>query len=230
MFGHWSAAISASRKHPAPKCGITIGTDGSQRKARDRERVAEPKIKRRWQSEFLPDPDRQHSAVHEHGCAMRRGCLEHFRHSLVVEPIPVHCRKEGHGAQPALAQRVLEPHTGVGGHRIEHEESDEASRMPRYRNANRRLIAGNAGDEAAPGYTMKIEFGDPSVREHFWSTRRLPAEPPRYCDSPVVHGKSREVFREEFKEARGEEMAVAVAKWHEGILVSFIHSSFIQFK
>ena len=88
-----------------------------------------------------------------------------------------------------------------------------------YGNANRSLIAGNAGDEGAPGYAMTIEFGDPSVREHFWSARRLPAEPRRHRGSPVVHGKTLDVFREEFKEARGEEMTVAVAKWHGGILV-----------
>ena len=130
----------------------------------------------------------------------------------------MHCREEGHGAQPELTKRVLEPHTGVGGHRIEHEESDEARGMLCDGNSNRRLIAGNAGDEGAPGYAMTIEFGDPSVREHFWSARRLPAEPRRHCGSALVHGKALDVFREEFKEARGEEMTVAVAEWHVGIL------------
>ena len=50
-----------------------------------------------------------------------------------------------------LTKRVLEPHTGVGGHRIEHEEADEARGMLCDGNSNRRLIAGNAGDEGAPG-------------------------------------------------------------------------------
>ena len=65
---------------------------------------------------------------------------------------------------------------------------------------------------------MTIEFGDPSVREHFWSARRLPAEPRRHRGSALVHGKALDIFREEFEEASGEEMTVAVAEWHRGIL------------
>jgi hypothetical protein len=65
---------------------------------------------------------------------------------------------------------------------------------------------------------MTIEFGDPAVREHFWSARRLPAEPCRHRGSAVVHRKTLDIFREEFEEARGEEMTVAVAEWHGGIL------------
>jgi hypothetical protein len=131
----------------------------------------------------------------------------------------VHGGEEGHGAQPELAKRVLDPHIGVGGHRIEHKESDEARGVFRDGNTNRRLIAGNAGDEGAPGYAMTIEFGDPSVREHFWSARRFPAEPRRDCDSSVVHRQALDIFRDEFKKARGEEMTVAVAERHGGILV-----------
>jgi hypothetical protein len=81
-------------------------------------------------------------------------------------------------------------------------------------NSNRRLIAGNTGDERASGHAMMIEFSDPSIRERFWSARRLPSEPRRYCASAIVRGKTLEVFREEFKEASGEEMTVAVAEWH----------------
>jgi hypothetical protein len=86
-------------------------------------------------------------------------------------------------------------------------------------NSNRRLIAGNTGDERASGHAMMIEFSDPSIRERFWSARRLPSEPRRHCASAIVRGKTLEVFREEFKEASGEEMTVAVAEWHRRILV-----------
>jgi hypothetical protein len=49
---------------------------------------------------------------------------------------------------------------------------------------------------------MTIEFGDPSIRERFWSARRLPSEPRRHSASAVIHGKAFDVFREEFEEAR----------------------------
>ena len=89
-----------------------------------------------------------------------------------------------------------------------------------YGHSNRRLVAGNAGDEGASGHAMTIEFGDPSIREHFWSTRRLPAEPRRHGASAVVRGKALDIFREELKKARGEEVTMAVAEWHWGILAS----------
>ena len=85
-------------------------------------------------------------------------------------------------------------------------------------NGNRLLIAGNAGDEGAAGYAVTIELGDPAIREHFWSARRVPAEPRRHGGSAVVRGKTRDVFGEDFEEARGEEVTVAVAEWHVGIL------------
>jgi hypothetical protein len=71
-----------------------------------------------------------------------------------------------------------------------------------YGHSDRRLIAGNAGDEGASGYALTIEFGDPSVGEHFRSARCLPTKSRRHCRRAVVHGKAFDIFREELEEAR----------------------------
>ena len=115
MFGHWSAAISASRRKPAPKCGMITGTVGNARRdGRERQRIAEPQIERRRQAELLAHADGQHAAVHEHRGAARRGRLERRGHPLVVQPVVVHRRKQADAAQLPVAERARQPLGGVG--------------------------------------------------------------------------------------------------------------------
>ena len=144
--------------------------------ARNRQRIAEPHVEGGLQSELLPDADRQHPAMHEHGGIMRDRRLEHCRNRIVLQPVAVHRGEEGDATHLLLAQRVGEPRRGIWRQRIEHEESDEARRILRHRRGDRGLVAGNAGDEHASRDRMSIELRDPAIRERFGSSRRFPPE------------------------------------------------------
>ena len=69
MFGHASAAISASRKKPAPKCGTMTGTFGKRAAVdRKRQRIAAPQIERARQAELdAPASMDKIAAVREDG-------------------------------------------------------------------------------------------------------------------------------------------------------------------
>lgn len=92
---------------------------------RQRERIAETKVKRRRKSELLPDADGQHATVDEHHRAVLGSGGENFPYSLVVQSVAVHRGKETNASQPLLAKGTGEARRDLAGSRIEHEEPDE---------------------------------------------------------------------------------------------------------
>ena len=149
MLAQVSAAISASRNRPAPKCGMMNGTGGnSSASRRHAERIAEPQIEAARKPQLLPDADRQHAAVDEHRRARALGGdPHHLTRPVVVEWHVVHCRKEADGAQPELAKRAPRRVHRIGRGRIEHEEADEAIAVARDGGGDGILVAGNARDQ-----------------------------------------------------------------------------------
>ena len=96
MLPHMSAAISASRNVPAPKCGMMNGTDGYfTREPCDLERVAEAEIKAARKPELRAHADRKHPAMDEDGDPrLRCRNLHDARDSLVRERHVMHRREE----------------------------------------------------------------------------------------------------------------------------------------
>ena len=108
MFGAASAAISASRKNPAPKCGMMTGTLGKARgRSRQRERVAAAKIEHAGQAEPHARLDRQIAAVGEDCAAMCGRHLEELGHPVVVERVAVQRGEEARAAHAESRKCVL---------------------------------------------------------------------------------------------------------------------------
>ncbi len=61
---------------------------------------------------------------------------------------------------------------------------------------------------------MRVQLGDPAVREIFCATRVLPAQPMRYFTGASRIGKSRLPGYQELQESAGEEVTMSVADAH----------------
>src|SRR4051812_22685645 len=175
------------------------GGDASQR-----EWIAEPKIEAVRQSQLLPHADGQHAAVHEHGGAVRGGCLEHALDRLVIDPIPVHRGKEADAAHVELLQRAVERRVGGTADRVVHEEADEPLRVMRHRFSDGNGVARDARDQRGARNIVAIELGDPAIAQFGWRAGSVPLEPGREGFGPAALGS------EQFEESRRKEMAMRV--------------------
>ena len=217
MFGHWSAAISASRKNPAPKCGMITGTVGKREAtARERERIAEPQIERRRQAELLADADGQHAAVHEHRRAVSAAAANTSLHPLIVQAIAVHRGKQADAAQSAVrrararAGAATSPAAGLN-----MKKPTKRERMAAGPRRDRLLVAGNARDERGARDAVPIELGDPAIGQLGGAAGILPAKAMRYCGRPLVSGQVRHARGQQLEKPGREEMAMRVAQSHD---------------
>src|SRR5262249_30591654 len=103
--------------------------------------------------------------------------------------------------------------------RIDHEEADEARRVPADGGANRLRIPRDARDHRGAGHAMDVELGDPPVRKLLRRSRILPAED---LECPLLRGcRIGALHRpaECGEEPRREEMAVSIVErqWGESL-------------
>ena len=90
--------------------------------------------------------------------------LDDLLHARVVQRIPLHRGKQADAPQAELVERALGPRRRIRSGRVEHEEADEARRMPRDRRRHRRFVARDAGDERRARRRPAIELAAPSDR------------------------------------------------------------------
>jgi hypothetical protein len=94
----------------------------------------------------------------------------------IVQAIAVHRGKQRDHPKLAVFQQRREARADVPGGWIEHEEPDEAGRMPHHGRPHGRFIARNARDQCRPGDTVAIELRDPPVSQLLRRSRRIPAK------------------------------------------------------
>ena len=101
--------------------------------------------------------------MHEHRApALGRG-LEHRDDPFVVEPEPVHRREEAGASQAVLTEPLPDPGAGVGRHRVQHEGSGQARRVPGGRFRDRRLVTRDARHDGGARHAVTVELRHPSI-------------------------------------------------------------------
>lgn len=79
---------------------------------------------------------------------------------------------------------------------------------------HRRLVTGDARDQRGTRHLVRVQLGDPAVREIFSATRVLPAQAMRYFRGPSGISKARLTGDQELEEPAGEEVTMSVADAH----------------
>ena len=173
-----SAIINASRKSPAPKCGMMIGTMGNAAATACRSSgIAVADFEGARQAQLAAHADGEHAAVHEQDGSRPRRCdLEEAAHPIILEGEAMHRGKKTHAAQPPCIERRGGLRGRVRLRGIDHEESDQPPRMPCHRFRHRTGIARDAGDQRCPRDARPIELAHPSIGKGLGGTGRVPTE------------------------------------------------------
>ena len=145
---------------------------------------------------------------------MRGSSLKNLADPLIVQPVAVHCGKQADAANLRLRKSTVETGADLPRRGIEHQEADETAGVAANGSRHRCFIPRYACYKAGARYAVTVQLVSPAVGQHFWIAGILPAEPAGYCRSPSLRRQSKQVLRQQFEEARREEMTVNVAKGH----------------
>ena len=227
MFGHCSAAISASRKQPRAE----VRHDHRHLRETERRARRAPADRRAagrsgdGSPSFLRTPTVSTPQWTNTAAPWSAAAAKTSLDPLVVQPVAVHRGEQADAAQLQLAERPLA--AGLGRRalrRVEHEEPDEPSRMARDRGGHRDLVAGDARDERGARDAVAIELGDPAIRQLRRRSRIVPSQAVRYCDRPIRVGQIRQGPGQQLEKPRREEMTMNVAQPHdqEAIIIGLV--------
>ena len=210
MLAQASAAISASRNSPAPKCGTMNGTCGNASASRDtRERIAEPQIEPAGQPELLAE--RRPTARRSARTPPRPGCgrgLDDAKRALVVQRHVVHGGEQAEPRRPSSVSarpRAPAARPPTGSSMKKPTNRRDAARPPRRPTPRRR-----ARWRSAPrGARRSRPAPAPSDR---------PARPASPGIVPLKLGDTTRgrVLCQSLEERRREEMAVGVVEHQAG--------------
>src|SRR5688572_29732022 len=220
MLGQLSAAISASRSIPAPKCGMMNGTPGAvaARRAtpsgsprRRSNRLASPSL-RRTPTESTP----QWTKTAVPGCMAASWTTCSTRPSSSGTWCMAGNRQIPRSPSSSIARR--ERATGSG---------DEGSSMKKPTNRSGCFVARDTGNQRRPAHAMRVELTHPGVGKRVGAAGRIPVEiAAHFVGKPLVEELVRRqrrwrarvapatLPRQSGEKLRGEEVAVTIVDDH----------------